>query len=1056
MAYKNGSKRVHSAPGVYFNETEITYAPKSMGITTLGVAGETLRGPAFQPIAIENWRQFLNYFGGTSTEKFKGSQYPKYELPYIAKTYLEQSNQLEVVRVLGLSGVNAGPAWLLTAYKSDNETCPGETEKLEKYVIGVLRSRGKHVKAVKVGEADPENGICEPVYEFDGIEYFADAIELVPTKTLGLQNPCTPGFKADDGSFTSDSLNYGTFTIKVKKDGKELNSYSVSLNSFDKNYIISVLGTKADNGDSEIYVEELYDVALEQLINTGKINSINCEAIKVPQVYFVPKYEPVSDLLTIPEGNLTKKDLGKRFVYSQEAWDDTNTDEAKFVINKNDDNTYNLPTEGRIYTVSLKTENNRNVFYYTETGDDVKVGVTTDENGVIKDGTVCSECVKNLADGYVYAMKVDEQNAQLHPITFDMNDYKEEYRYASTPWVVSEMKGSAENVELNKLFRFHTISDGDAANTEVKVSIENIDPTYGTFDVLIRDFYDTDDNIVVYEKFSKCDLVPGSSNYISYKIGSFDEVYDVKSRFVTVEVIENDNTRLSIPCGFLGYPVRNYSDMGFYGIDEDLKVHFEYNTYLDTEKKTRKQYFGISDIVGVDEDCFKYKGVDAYDGIPEGMTSCFHLDSRIISGIPDEDGKICVNPNETDDNKKVYQTVSVDGMKGYSWQTVGLGNSTEYGVEPRIGKESEMVGSIYEDKSVRKFTMAFHGGFDGWDYYRTSRSNSDEFSYANYKGNINKKSGVSKMFSKIENLQSYSLDNLTNSINSDYYAYLSAIRQFANPKTIEINLLATPGIDYVNNLKLVEDVIEMVSEERKDVLYVVTTPDKPFGSSDSVYDMYTPSDAVMNLDSSELDSNRVCTYYPWAKYYDSDNSQYIYLPITRDVLKSFAYTDNITFPWYGNAGWDRGNLSSVKPKKKLKLAEQDVLYDGRINFINSFGKEGDRIWGDKNLQIAEGIMNRISKRRLMLRIKKLCQNACIGLLFNPNDGTVGKSFEKTISPILDNIKSSKGIVGYKIEVDDSVEARERLELPVKIHIKPTNLTEYIYIDAIITPQSVVW
>ena len=85
MADKKTLKKVHSTPGVYFSEMELNYAPKSLGITRLGVAGETQKGPAFQPIEISDWAQFQTFFGGTSTEKFRGSQYPKYELPYIAK-----------------------------------------------------------------------------------------------------------------------------------------------------------------------------------------------------------------------------------------------------------------------------------------------------------------------------------------------------------------------------------------------------------------------------------------------------------------------------------------------------------------------------------------------------------------------------------------------------------------------------------------------------------------------------------------------------------------------------------------------------------------------------------------------------------------------------------------------------------------------------------------------------------------------------------------------------------------------------------------------------------
>lgn len=108
MATTNDNIRgVHVSHGIYTKETDLTYAVKSLGITTLGVVGETLRGPAFQPMLIDNWRNFQNMFGGTSTEKFRGSQYPKYELPYIAKSYLSESKQLQVCRVLGLSGYNA-------------------------------------------------------------------------------------------------------------------------------------------------------------------------------------------------------------------------------------------------------------------------------------------------------------------------------------------------------------------------------------------------------------------------------------------------------------------------------------------------------------------------------------------------------------------------------------------------------------------------------------------------------------------------------------------------------------------------------------------------------------------------------------------------------------------------------------------------------------------------------------------------------------------------------------------------------------------------------------
>ena len=68
------NRNTHSSPGVYTQFTDIQYAAKTLGITTLGLVGETKKGPAFEPIPITNWAEFTEYFGGTSAELFKGSK----------------------------------------------------------------------------------------------------------------------------------------------------------------------------------------------------------------------------------------------------------------------------------------------------------------------------------------------------------------------------------------------------------------------------------------------------------------------------------------------------------------------------------------------------------------------------------------------------------------------------------------------------------------------------------------------------------------------------------------------------------------------------------------------------------------------------------------------------------------------------------------------------------------------------------------------------------------------------------------------------------------------
>ena len=222
----------HSSPGVYIEEIDKTYATKSLGNTKVGLVGETLKGPAFEPIFISDWAEFLDYFGGTSTKKFKKTQYPKYELPYIAKEVLQETKQLEVCRVLGFSGYNAGPAWLLTC---------------DKRVIGVIRSKGTYDK--------PDlDKVCNGNASYDKLDFVVTEITLGDYTRLKGSVTCTGG--TSTGTYAPVTVtskqaskeNYGVFNLKVTTAN---GSYDipVSLNPGDKDYIINVIGTKADEGD---------------------------------------------------------------------------------------------------------------------------------------------------------------------------------------------------------------------------------------------------------------------------------------------------------------------------------------------------------------------------------------------------------------------------------------------------------------------------------------------------------------------------------------------------------------------------------------------------------------------------------------------------------------------------------------------------------------------------------------------------------------------------------------------------------------------------------------
>jgi hypothetical protein len=82
------------------------------------------------------------------------------------------------------------------------------------------------------------------------------------------------------------------------------------------------------------------------------------------------------------------------------------------------------------------------------------------------------------------------------------SDYLQEYSPAVTPYVVSELRGT----KVLRLFRFWTISDGNAANEQFKISIRNIKLDTKEFDVIVRSFMILMLNQQSWKAFSRCTL----------------------------------------------------------------------------------------------------------------------------------------------------------------------------------------------------------------------------------------------------------------------------------------------------------------------------------------------------------------------------------------------------------------------------------------------------------------------------------------------------------------------------------------------------------------------
>jgi hypothetical protein len=928
------TNRIFVSPGVFTSEKDLTFVTRQVGVTTLGLLGETPKGPAFEPVFISNYDEFTSYFGGLDPEKYKGNGYPKFELNYIARSFLTQTNQLYVSRVLGLSGYKAGNAWCITLDAAADES----TESIEStstFTMTYSASTGGSPLTLTF-----DSPILQELYDEGEISgSFSDLGLKTTGQTISITNPAYTKIGSTFSGATFDLTilttgSGGTSSFITGSTSGTVVTYSADSYSIDGS-VVATLRSRGNYGGDQILDFTVSGITDASMTNTNEI-------------------------VTNPFGNFT----------------------ISGTTSGGNDFDYNVSLD--------RTKKNYlpNVFGVKSQDKETELFV--------------EELFINSLDDLNTAGKVRGLDITFVKISGDstnnLSNYEEQYQSAASPYVLSELRGN----KLQRLFRFITVSDGDAANRDIKFSIINIKPDDKTFDLLVRRYNDTDANLSVLEKFSKLSLDPTDNGFIGRKVGTSDGEFPLRSNYIMVEMATDYPTN-GIPAGFEGVQVRDYI-----GDRTALSPQIEYGTQYPSlnNSQVRRYYLGLNTTIGVDQDFFDYKGLDAVTNLAyTGKSDGFHLD------VNAEGAEISAGSDS-------YTPLLQVGISAFT-------------------TEASLQNGPYEKVNTRKFTFAPYGGFDGWDVYRLDRTNTDQYTTNGSKGSEGLTNGT---------FTTYTTSEGDDGITSDYYAYLEGIYTYNNPEAVNINVFATPGLDLRNQPTLIDAAVDMVENDRADSLYIITTPDTDSSGETAL----TTNEATDVLDDSGIDSNYSATYFPWLQMNDTENNQYIWLPPTLEVVRNIALTDNVAFPWFAAAGLNRGTTNAIKARTKLTLDQRDDLYEGRINPMATFSDVGVVIWGNKTLQSKETALNRINVRRLLLQARKLISAVSIRLLFEQNDDVVRNQFLSLVNPILDNIRKERGLTDFRVVLDDTPESIDRNELNGRIFIKPTRSLEYISIEFNIT------
>ena len=168
-----------------------------------------------------------------------------------------------------------------------------------------------------------------------------------------------------------------------------------------------------------------------------------------------------------------------------------------------------------------------------------------------------------------------------------------------------------------------------------------------------------------------------------------------------------------------------------------------------------------------------------------------------------------------------------------------------------------------------------------------------------------------------------------------------------------------------------------------------------------------------------------------------------------DAAGCVARTDREFAPWYSPAGSNRGQiLNVVRMVDTPTDSEQDSLYDNRVNPIVSFPGEGTILFGDKTTAVDTSTLSRINVSRLFIFLKKTVGAAARSKLFEFNDETTRSSFVNAVRPLLQTIKTNRGVYDYRVVCDETNNTPDIIDsnqFVADIFIKPAKSINFIRI-----------
>jgi phage tail sheath protein FI len=707
----------------------------------------------------------------------------------------------------------------------------------------------------------------------------------------------------------------------------------------------------------------------------------------------------------------------------------------------------------------------------------------------------------------IYAAAADfkTSNADLEPLAFlttaslsrnsgsvaipNFESFEDRFQTPFSPFVISQKFGG----EPSNLFKIHALDDGTYSNSRFKVSIRNVakstserDP-YGTFDLVVRDFTDTDDDPVVIESFFGLSLNPGADRYIAKVIGDqhfyfdFDKSTDGQklvldgnfpnvSKLIRVEMaqgVENGEVaETALPVGFRGprHLVTSGSSI-LTTVPQDTihtagqadllqravvpPIPYRESVTLGTDPKltvSKNLHWGVqfSRKTSVGEP----NKTLAPEPTIESLTKYFPTFHTVWqspwvgdnAGTPDSGGTI-YDSDRFNKNQFSLENVRVrTGSNGLAdpkeWASASYvrgGGITPNETDKTRAFDVETDLADLTAKTYAKFSFYIQGGFDGVRIFNEESAK------------LTNSAIVQEMNDPARGQD----------IAATVSSYVKALEIMGERSEVDVKLLAIPGIRH----SIITDRAITTTEERFDAMLIMDIEER-----DTLNSVVTSSVQMINVGNTaasfanrNLDTSFAAAYFPDQVVTDPFTQTNVRVPPSVVVLGAFALNDSVAHPWFAPAGFTRGALgSSIDTTVRLNRNNLDEVYDVDINPITSFpGSSGPVVWGQKTLQSVQSSLDRVNVRRLLIEIRRQVRQIANRIIFEPNREATLAKFENLVRPKLQRIQELQGVERFRVQIDTTTTTQADVEnntVRGQIFIQPTRTAEFISLDFVVTNQ----